>query len=357
MVKRKLVTIFTRDFMQWTNQLLRDQIVLRFPSVWGIGLEDQIVYYDGRTAQWNRYEDDYIKLGAYMSSQVPLDHPIFQEETHTRYREQVRQLREMIQISVEEIQDEVGFLQEILDIQNDIYPYYTLSVFVPGPWREQFIAHHGEDAHSVLDILFESREYSEGVFKMVDLYLRNWLGSRIEQAGHPRKYIKILSVEELQHFVATGSLPSPEALEKRSRGYVYIGGEIIPVDNVDMFFVSRDIEQDTQSTNGVTHFSGTVACKGDICEGVVQTILTTEEAQDFKEGNILVTSMTSPEYLPAMKKAKAIITDEGGLTCHAAITSREIGVPCIIGTRIATKVLTDGDRVTVDAEKGIITKI
>ncbi len=63
--------------------------------------------------------------------------------------------------------------------------------------------------------------------------------------------------------------------------------------------------------------------------------------------------MTDPDFLPAMKKASAIITDEGGITCHAAIVSRELKIPCIIGTRIATKVLKDGDLVEVDANKGI----
>jgi pyruvate,water dikinase len=64
--------------------------------------------------------------------------------------------------------------------------------------------------------------------------------------------------------------------------------------------------------------------------------------------------MTSPDYVPAMKRAKAIITDEGGLLSHAAIMSREFGKPCIIGTKIATKILKDGMMVEVDADKGIV---
>ncbi|MBU4375310.1 hypothetical protein KKH38_02310, partial [Patescibacteria group bacterium] len=64
--------------------------------------------------------------------------------------------------------------------------------------------------------------------------------------------------------------------------------------------------------------------------------------------------MTRPEHLMGMKKAGAIITDDGGITCHAAIIARELGIPCIIGTKIATKVLKDGDFVEVDAERGIV---
>ena len=74
----------------------------------------------------------------------------------------------------------------------------------------------------------------------------------------------------------------------------------------------------------------------------------------FNDNEILVASMTRPEYVPLMKKAKAIITDEGGITCHAAVVSRELKVPCIIGTQIATTKLSDGDFVEVDADNGIV---
>ncbi|MBI2984028.1 MAG: hypothetical protein HYY50_00125 [Candidatus Kerfeldbacteria bacterium] len=78
------------------------------------------------------------------------------------------------------------------------------------------------------------------------------------------------------------------------------------------------------------------------------------EGRYFQNGEILVTSMTSPEFVPLMKRAKAIITDEGGMLCHAAIIARELKKPCVIGTRVATKVLKDGDLVEVDAGKGVV---
>ncbi|MEK9161625.1 MAG: PEP-utilizing enzyme, partial [Patescibacteria group bacterium] len=71
-------------------------------------------------------------------------------------------------------------------------------------------------------------------------------------------------------------------------------------------------------------------------------------------GEILVTGMTRPEFVPLMKIAAGIITDEGGVTCHAAIVSRELGIPCVIGTKIATQILHDGDLVEVDADKGVV---
>ncbi|GAG17127.1 unnamed protein product, partial [marine sediment metagenome] len=69
---------------------------------------------------------------------------------------------------------------------------------------------------------------------------------------------------------------------------------------------------------------------------------------------ILVTNMTTPDLMQAIEKVVAIVTDEGGILCHAAIVSREFGIPCVIATKIATKVLKDGDLVEVDADKGIV---
>lgn len=79
-----------------------------------------------------------------------------------------------------------------------------------------------------------------------------------------------------------------------------------------------------------------------------------EEDDDFKKGMVLVASMTTPEFITLMKRSAAIITDEGGLLCHAAIISREFEIPCITGTRVATKILKDGDLVEVDAYEGVV---
>lgn len=98
---------------------------------------------------------------------------------------------------------------------------------------------------------------------------------------------------------------------------------------------------------------GQVAFRG-IVRGKVCVVNKQEDFVKFNEGDILVTSMTRPEYVPIMQKAIAFVTDEGGVTCHAAIISREMKKPCVIGTKIATQVLKDGDVVEVDANSGII---
>jgi|GEM_PF-1004560 len=101
--------------------------------------------------------------------------------------------------------------------------------------------------------------------------------------------------------------------------------------------------------------NGTVASigKGNV-KGFVRILYSAKEIHLFKKDEILVVGKTDPSFVPAMERAAAIITDEGGLTCHAAIVSREMNKPCIIGTKLGTRTFKTGDYVEVDVKKGVI---
>ena len=103
----------------------------------------------------------------------------------------------------------------------------------------------------------------------------------------------------------------------------------------------------------IKEIKGQIACRG-IVIGKVKILLSPKEIYKIEKGDILVATMTTPDYIPAMSKAAAIVTSEGGLTCHAAIVSRELKIPCIIGTKIAHIILKDGDLVEVDANNGVV---
>jgi len=98
---------------------------------------------------------------------------------------------------------------------------------------------------------------------------------------------------------------------------------------------------------------GMVAYKGKV-RGTVRVVMDASNPGEFNQGDILVTGMTRPDFLGLMKKTAAFVTDEGGITCHAAIIARELKIPCIVGTKIGTKILKNGDKVEVDAEKGLV---
>lgn len=94
-----------------------------------------------------------------------------------------------------------------------------------------------------------------------------------------------------------------------------------------------------------------------VITGKARILLTPRDSHKMQKGEILIAPMTSPDYIVVMRKAKAIVTDVGGLMSHAAVVSRELKIPCIVGTKFATKVFKDGDLVEVDAERGIVRKV
>ncbi len=112
----------------------------------------------------------------------------------------------------------------------------------------------------------------------------------------------------------------------------------------------RSISRDISEIKGQTAQPG-------MARGIVKIIIRAKDMVKMNEGDILVSVATDPDIVPAMKKAAAIVTEQGGITSHAAIVSRELGVPCIIGTKIATQVFKDGDRVEVNANHGWVRKL
>ena len=111
-----------------------------------------------------------------------------------------------------------------------------------------------------------------------------------------------------------------------------------------------------QANKDAREIKGEVGNKGSYT-GPVRIIMNTHDFAKMQTGDVLVSTMTTPDFVVLMHKAGAIVTDIGGMLCHAAIVSREINKPCVIGTKFATQILKDGDIVEVDANKGIVRKI
>ena len=114
-------------------------------------------------------------------------------------------------------------------------------------------------------------------------------------------------------------------------------------------------ERTAGAPEGMTEplLTGLAAAPG-VVAGRVHVVHTVEESRALEPGEVLVAPMTTPDWVPTMRRAAALVTDSGGLTCHAAIVSRELGVPCVVGTRQATDVLRDGELVTVDGARGAV---
>ncbi|MEK7116849.1 MAG: PEP-utilizing enzyme [Patescibacteria group bacterium] len=154
-----------------------------------------------------------------------------------------------------------------------------------------------------------------------------------------------------------GKKVKSDKIERRKKGYA-----LVCLKNRKILLVGtefKDLYKKIILTKPkADHLEGRIAMTGK-AKGKVRVILHNKrniikEVEDFKKGEILVTEMTRPDTILACKKAAAIITDEGGITSHAAIISRELKIPCVIATKIATQILKTGDMVEVDADKGFI---
>lgn len=155
--------------------------------------------------------------------------------------------------------------------------------------------------------------------------------------------------------IYSGEASKPEILvkiEERKKGFVFYHGKVYSGKTVDEILDDLDITLEKVDMEA-KKIKGQVANVGKVI-GIVRVVLDDAEISTVQNGEILVAIMTMPKYLPAMKRAAAFVTDEGGVTCHAAIISREMNKPCIIGTKIATKVLKNGMEVEVDADSGVV---
>jgi pyruvate,water dikinase len=117
--------------------------------------------------------------------------------------------------------------------------------------------------------------------------------------------------------------------------------------------IGKKIKEEKIKAHGEVLLEGLSASPG-IVTGKVKVAPEIKDIEKVKQGDILATKMTSPDWVPVMKRASGIITNEGGATCHAAIVSRELGIPCVVGTERATETLEDGQEVTIDGFNGKI---
>lgn len=168
--------------------------------------------------------------------------------------------------------------------------------------------------------------------------------------------VKYLTKEEFQTALFEGKIPKDINLRKKHSIYSYENGkDVVRTGAEATIFIAQNVSE-KYSQEKIKVIKGQTAYPG-IVTGKVKIIREPADMQKMQDGDVLVSPATNPNILPAMKKAAAFVTDVGGITCHAAIVAREMKKPCVIGTKIATRVLNDGDLVEVNGETGEVRKI
>lgn len=200
-------------------------------------------------------------------------------------------------------------------------------------------------------------EYRKSIFTRVNLLIRplfNELGNKMGLNGW--KEAGLCLHQEILDFLQSGIKTLTESIRKREELCLLYGDEN---DEVRVLY-NEDVklfeDRFSLKSSGVNEVRGIISNKGK-ARGSAKIILSPADFGSFNDGDILIAKMTSVDFIPIMKKAGAFVTDEGGLASHAAIVAREYGKPCIIGTKIGTKVFQSGEMVEVDAENGIVRKL
>jgi phosphohistidine swiveling domain-containing protein len=249
---------------------------------------------------------------------------------------------------------------------SDFYKHYVQCITeIMGPfitmlwfpiWCEndkEFTVKYSDEIKLGID----ARKTSEQIFPRGDALIRRLLKIVNNKLRLDERFLKVISYQELLVYLWKGKLPDLEILKKRAEGFIYNKHGIVFVDtaknDIANVFAQLGYAYDLPNYSALLEIRGNSAYSGKV-RGIVRVVMQKSTIGELLEGEILVASMTTPEYIPAMKKSAAFVTDEGGITCHAAIVAREMKKPCIIGTKIATQVLHDGDLVEVDANVGMV---
>ncbi len=229
----------------------------------------------------------------------------------------------------------------LTDFENG-YPW------IEGFWRLNQLADEGK-INGDLKKLRELRQKTDKLSYFVDAVIRRSVKTLFPNAG---EYSHVLSIEEIKQKV----VPAPEILKARDSHFFFFDDQVwigVPrelVEKVVGCSIATPKSSDATELKGQTVFSGNARGKVRILRGYA-------DAGSLQDGEVLVSTMTLPVFGPDIAKAAAVVTDEGGLTCHAAIICRELKKPCVVGTLLATRSLQNGDLIEIDAEKGIIRKL
>jgi len=193
----------------------------------------------------------------------------------------------------------------------------------------------------------------QGVYYSLPLY--DEIARRLKLT---RIQVSYLLSAEIASCLKKGKSISISEIKKRQKGFLaYFKNNKVTV-STDKKLIAKFKKYVVEDDSDKKVIKGITACGGR-AKGIVRLVKTVKDLDKIKKGDILVAITTHPDFVPAMQKAGAIVTDEGGLTSHAAIVAREMNKPCLVGCKSAVRTLRDGDEVEVDATKGevkILTK-
>lgn len=355
-----LELIWTRDLALFTLDLWWQRMIDgEIRRVWGVAPAHQINHFNGKAVELYRIHQEQEAFLEAMAN-VPLTHRVFQPDVWETAERSASALRGLVATQPAAIPTgRREQLEECFRAWVAMYPGFSWASHFPGIFlRERFLKRHGGRIQPLLDQWYQRRAQVEGLFEQADEFARLIVAVTLVDAGADAADVHLLRLSEVEALVKHEEVPAQAGLDDRRAGYWLVNEQLSTGVNTDSFLREHDwalprVEGDVQAG-----LKGTVAMSAPRpITGPAFLVLSKADIGKFPRGSVLVAPMTWPDVIPAMKQAAAIVTDEGGLACHAAIVSRELGIPCVVGTKHATRLLQDGDTVEVDATNGTVRRI
>jgi len=314
---------------------------------WGITYRHAFLAVNDNRATCYLRISETERIGKYLDAQISPNFSLL-ETWGTELHEQMKNLDVVLG------QD----AKNVLDTDTLFMAEKTLGTFITSYIQINRSGNHlGKDADPrILSRLDELRLFSEPAYGNMDVFFRRIVKCIAEREKVDEVLLQRLASPELRMYVKEKTLPDLAVLQARlpTCGLYMQDGKICVVDERIVKRFGKAVEEKYLSVTD--ELAGQTASAG-VARGRVRVVMDPSRIDHFEEGDILVAEATRPDYVPLMKKAAAIITDSGGMLSHAAVVSREMKKPCVVGLQVATRVFKDGDLVEVDATRGIVKKI
>jgi len=335
----RLKKLYTREHSLFYTQIWSDEDLLLIDNLFGFNLKNIVLVKNDEhyniAGWWNEEELDRLyKKASEMINEDKKHFPWVKKEFY-KY--------------LDKISPYLDHKKEIKNIKELKSYYKNWRLWFPLADMIFLLPSHLKVSKKITEETFKIREKTQHYTEEIDNVFISFFNKNYPQYS---KFTLVLKPEEVFQLEkkAFSKLQILE-FEKRIHGYALVNGEFVLINNLESELKKQNLILEADKVEYAQVLEGKSVYPGRVT-GKVRVVLYKEDINKVKKGEIVVAEMTTPDYLPALKKASAVITDEGGITCHAAIIARELQKPCIVGTKCATKILKNGDRVEVNADKG-----
>lgn len=316
-------------------------------KVLNVNFEHTLFIHKKGTVSFYVRSDEFRKLGKYLANIVDKNPELTKE-----WLNELKENTDILLSIMKQLENKIPSSKEY----KEFLLYYDRHLPYHNFMKKTVDFLSVETLNKYLPLFKDARIYSESVYSETEKFFRLLTKTIAQKEKRNADNLTCLIQPELEEYIKNGRLPNEDLLKTRyDQSALYFennklklcfGKDVGKLEDL----IIRNQQKNNNVVKGISAFPGKVS-------GLAKIILNPLDGLEFNKNDILITGMTRPEFLPYIKKSSAIVTDAGGILCHAAIIARELKIPCVVGTETATKIIQDGQKIEVNADKGIVRKL